>query len=160
MRLYGLVLIILLFAGCTGSSDTMTVVETTQPSTDQTQDKIPFEAPSSESLSVLEFYHDIAGGTKGSYTIHGDVSEVVHTERYTYVKLVDGGEELWAATSLAEISEGASIIITGSPYFDFKSTSMNKTFSILILAPTYSIVKDREIASEAGIVPFMGMSPH
>ena len=115
---------------------------------------------SSESLSVLEFYHDIAGGVKDSYTIHGDVSEVVHTERYTYVKLVDGEGELWAATSRAEISEGASIIITGSPYSDFKSTSMNKTFSILILAPIYSIVKDGEIISDAGSVPSMGMSPH
>jgi hypothetical protein len=155
MKLYGLALIILLFAGCTGSSDTMTVVETTQPSTD----KIPFKAPS-KSLSVLEFYHDIASGTKDSYTIHGDVGEVVHTERYTYMKLVEGEEELWVATSRAEIPEGVSVIITGSAYFDFQSSSMNKTFPVLVLAPTFSIVKDGEIMSEAGSVPIVGMSPH
>ena len=160
MKLSGLILIILLFAGCTGSSDTMTVVETTQPSTDQTQDKIPFEAPSSKSLSVLEFYHTLSSGVQDSYTINGDVDEVMHTDRYTYMKLIEGEQELWVATSRAEITEGANVIVTGSVNFDFYSSSFNKTFNVLILAPTYNIVKDGEVIGGTGGVPSMGMGTH
>ncbi len=156
MKLSGLILIILLFAGCTGSSDTMTVVETMQPSTD----KIPFEAPSSKSLSVLEFYHTLSSGVQDSYTINGDVGEVMHTDRYTYMKLVEGEEELWVATSRAEITEGVNVIVTGSTNFDFYSSSFNKTFNVLILAPTYNIVKDGEVIGGTVGVPSMGMGTH
>jgi hypothetical protein len=160
MKLVGLALILLLLAGCIGGSDKAT----TQVIMDE-----PRDAPSASTFSanaddyvfsVLEFYHGLSSGVQDSYTINGDVGEVIHTDRYTYMKLVEGEEELWVATSRAEIPVGANVIITGSAYFDFQSSSLNKTFPVLILAPTYSIVKDGEVISGTSDAPSMGISPH
>jgi hypothetical protein len=158
MKLLGLTLILFLFAGCIGSSDT--VVEITEPVMDEPRGAPSvgtFSANTHTVLSVSEFYNDLSSGVvKDGYTIQGDVNEVTHTERYTYMKLVEGEEELWAATSKAEIPEGANVIITGTAYFDFKSSSLDRTFSVLVLAPTYNIVKDGEVIGGTSGVPSMG----
>lgn len=160
MKLLGLTLILLLFSGCIGGSDD----QTTEPIMDEPRGAPSvgtFSANTYTVLSVSEFYNDISsGGVKDGYTIQGDVNEVMHTDRYTYMKLVEGEQELWAATSRAEIPEGANVIITGTAYFNFNSPTLDKTFSVLVLAPTYNIVKDGEIIGGTSGVPSMGMSSH
>jgi len=162
MKLLGLALILLLFAGCLGDSNT--VIEVDDPIMDEPRGSPSVSTfsgnPNDYVFSVVEFYHSLSGGVQEGYTITGEVGEVTHTDRYTYMKLVEGEEELWVATSKAEITDGASVIVTGSPYFDFLSSSMNKTFPVLVLAPTYSIIKDGEVISGTSEAPSMGVSPH
>lgn len=103
-------------------------------------------------LSVLEFYNDLHRGIKDSYQIHGDVGEVMQTQHNTYVKLVDGKEELWAATTLADIPTDAHIVVSGILNFDFRSSFLNRTFPALILASDFSIHQDQETVSTTQLV--------
>jgi hypothetical protein len=103
-------------------------------------------------LSVLEFYNDLHNGVKDSYTIHGDIAEVMQTQHNTYVKLVDGKEELWAATTLADIPTDAHIVVMGVINFDFKSSFLNKTFPVLLLAQDFNVHQDQETVSTTQLV--------
>lgn len=103
--------------------------------------------PTDIGISVGEFYDEIHGGLKESYTIHGDVGEVVQTPHNTYAKLVDGNKELWVATNIADIPEGAHIVATGSININFKSSYLNTTLPVLLMAPDFDIYSGREIFS-------------
>lgn len=98
-------------------------------------------------ISVGEFYDEIHSGLKESYTIHGYVGEVVQTPHNTYVKLVDGNEELWAATNIADIPKGAHIAATGSINLNFKSSYLNMTLPALLIAHDFNVYSGREIFS-------------
>jgi hypothetical protein len=110
------------------------------------------EAEEYPGLSVLEFYSDIHTGIKEDYQIHGDVGEVIQTQHNTYIKLVDGREELWVATSLAEIPDDAHVVVTGIVNFDFRSSFLNKTFPVLILASDFSVNQAQETVSTTQLV--------
>lgn len=105
-----------------------------------------------QGLSVLEFYNDIHTGMKDSYTIHGDVAEVIQTEHNSYIKLMEGGDELWAATTLAEIPADAHVTVTGMVNFDFRSTFLNKTFPVLLLAESFDVDQGVETISTTQLV--------
>jgi cytochrome c-type biogenesis protein CcmF len=85
-------------------------------------------------LSVVEFYNDIHTGIDAEYQVHGTVGEVVQTEHNSYMKLVEGSEEMWVATSLADVPNGANVIVTGIVQLNFPSSFLNKTFPVLLLA--------------------------
>lgn len=105
-----------------------------------------------QGMSVLEFYNDLHTGIKEDYQIHGDVGEVIQTQHNSYIKLVDGSEELWVATSLAEVPEGSHAVVKGIVNFDFRSTFLNKTFPILILASDLSLEEVQKTISTTQLV--------
>jgi cytochrome c-type biogenesis protein CcmF len=98
------------------------------------------EAAEYPGMSVLEFYDDIHNGIKDSYQIHGDIGEVIQIEHSTYVKLVEGTEELWVSFRPSEIPTSGHVVATGGTLnFDFPSSSLNRTFPILIMAPEFTV---------------------
>jgi cytochrome c-type biogenesis protein CcmF len=95
-----------------------------------------------QGMGVLEFYNDVHNGIRDLYQIHGVVGEVVQVEHNTYVKLVEGAEEVWVAVNPGEIPTGAHLTASnGTLVFDFPSSSLNRTFPILIMAPEYKVDK-------------------
>jgi cytochrome c-type biogenesis protein CcmF len=98
-------------------------------------------------LSVLEFYSDIHNGIKDTYQIHGDVGEVVQTDHNTYIRLVEGSDELWVAIPRSDIPPDAHVVTTGMLQFDFPSTSLNTTFPILMLASDFDVHQAQETIS-------------
>ncbi len=98
-------------------------------------------------ISIGEFYDEIYSGIKDSYTVHGDVGEVMQTQHNTYIKLIDGDRELWIATTLADIPEGSHVAATGIINLDFRSSFFNRTFSVLLLAEDFEIFSEEETIS-------------
>ena len=70
------------------------------------------------------------------YLIRGRVAEVIGTAHATYIRLRDGNNELWVATGPGvEVPEGADVVVEGEqPYLNFGSTSLNRTFDVLLMA--------------------------
>lgn len=100
-------------------------------------------------LSVGEFFSEIHSGIKDSYTIHGYVEEVIQTPHTTYVRLTEGEEEIWVATdtSAENIQKGRQGGATGTVNANFKSSFLNMTFPLLLLAPNFESPLGREIFS-------------
>ncbi|MBU2559818.1 cytochrome c biogenesis protein CcsA [archaeon] len=92
------------------------------------------ESEATVGLSVFEFYDDIHTGIDEEYQVHGTVAEAIKTEHNTYLRLVEGSEELWVATSLADVPSGVNVIVTGIVQLNFPSSFLNKSFPVLLLA--------------------------
>ena len=71
----------------------------------------------------------------------------MQTPHNTYVKLVDGREELWVATNIADIPEGAHIAVTGIINLNFKSSYLNMTLPVLLMAPDFDMYSGKEMFS-------------
>ncbi|MEK6978163.1 MAG: hypothetical protein AABX40_07185, partial [Candidatus Hydrothermarchaeota archaeon] len=86
-------------------------------------------------VSVSEFLQDVASGVpRESYTVHGLVTEVRNVEHNTYLRLVEGKDELWIATDRAEVPQGVIVTTTGSLMLDFRSATLNRTFPIILFS--------------------------
>ena len=77
----------------------------------------------------------------------GDVAEVVQTDHNTYIRLVEGSDELWVAISRSDIPADSHVVAAGLLQFDFPSTSLNTTFPILMLASDFSVHQSQETVS-------------
>lgn len=88
----------------------------------------------------------IAGGMPGT------VLETMDADRYTYVRVDLGDEEIWAAAPHFEVAEGDQIVVPpGVPMQDFHSKSMDRTFEVIYFVD--------QIVPEGGDVLAAGMPP-
>ncbi|GFO97111.1 cytochrome c-type biogenesis protein [groundwater metagenome] len=93
---------------------------------------------------ISDILSNPAGFATGNIQVSGKVTEVINTQTDTppitytaYLKLDDGTGSIWAATQAAEpisIPEGITLSVKGFLMAEFKSSSINRTFDIVIFS--------------------------
>ena len=63
----------------------------------------------------------------------GIINQTLDAGGYTYVELSDGTENIWVAISAASLTKGDSLTATGTVNTEFPSSSLNRTFDVLVL---------------------------
>ena len=81
------------------------------------------------------------------------VEEVLHTSRYTYLNVTEGGEAFWIAIPKKEVEKGGPYYYRGGlKKVNFKSVEHNRVFETVYLVSDIS--KDRNMTG------MMGTNPH
>ncbi len=69
-----------------------------------------------------------------SDVIKGEVLEVLDAASFTYLRLKTKDGEFWASVAKAPVSKGAQVTLENVMVMrDFKSTSLNRTFPVILL---------------------------
>jgi len=103
------------------------------------------ESSSSGGTKISDIISNPAGVANDDIQVSGKVTEVLYTQTETppitytaYIKLDDGTGSIWAATQAAEpisIPEGSTRSVKGFLMAQFKSSSINRTFDLVIFSP-------------------------
>ncbi len=102
------------------------------------------ESSSASGTKISDILSNPTGFGSGNIQVSGKVTEVLYTQTETpqvtytaYIRLDDGTGSIWAATQAAEpisISEGSTLSVKGFLMADFKSSSINRTFPLVIFS--------------------------
>ncbi len=94
------------------------------------------EEPPPPGMSIPEFFTALGSGDiRDTYKIRGVISEVFQTEHITYLKLIEGSEELWVAIDkLDNVPTGINVVAEGSIMVGFPSPTLNRTFDIIMFS--------------------------
>jgi len=66
--------------------------------------------------------------------ITGEVLETIDASEYTYLRLKTREGEVWAAVARAELKKGATVTVENAMAMkDFKSKTLNRTFTVLMM---------------------------
>lgn len=77
--------------------------------------------------------HKMMEPEKSSMT--GVITETLNAAGYTYIKMKDGKNEIWAATSAAQLKKGDRVILEDAyPMHDFYSKTLDRNFPIIYFA--------------------------
>jgi hypothetical protein len=95
------------------------------------------------SMAVVLFF--AVAGAYGEETPHvGIVTETIHVDNYTYIKIDENGEGVWLASSPMDVSVGERVeYIGGVPMKDFRSKSLKRTFESILLITRIKVL-DRD----------------
>ncbi len=75
------------------------------------------------------------GAPMSDNALTGTVVETFDSGGYTYIKLDNGQNEVWAAIGQAQVEKGQKISLSNGPVMkDFHSPSLNRTFSEIIFS--------------------------
>ena len=91
--------------------------------------------------------------TPASYynvVVSGTVNQTMDTSSYTYIELDDGTGLIWAAVSQTEIAIGDNVTVSGGTQSGFESTTLNKTFEVLVMG---TLVTDGDVSDSAPASP-------
>jgi hypothetical protein len=70
----------------------------------------------------------------------GKVLETMNSGGYTYVQVDTGSEKIWAASPEFPVKVGDPVVIPeGMPMYDFRSTTLNRTFEVVYFVPAISV---------------------
>lgn len=82
--------------------------------------------------SIL-FLNRFAGPAPAAAESSGTALEVLHAAGYTYVRVDQGGTEVWIAGMAMDIAEGAGVAWSGgAPMQNFESPSLGRTFEEIL----------------------------
>jgi cytochrome c-type biogenesis protein CcmF len=103
---------------------------------DYGKDQEKIEKPPLPGISLSEFYSELRSGIlREDYIIRGKITEVMQTEHITYVKLAEGGEELWVAVEqIDEVPIGLDVAADGTFMSGFSSPTLNRTFDLIMFS--------------------------
>jgi len=114
-------------------------------------------AGGTQGTKISEILSNPAGFANGNIEVSGKVVEVLKTQTETppitytaYIRLDDGTGVVWAATQAAEpitIPEGVTLSVKGFLMAEFPSSSLNRTFDLVIFSRPDDV---GEAAAEAG----------
>lgn len=81
----------------------------------------------------------------------GKVSEAISAGSYTYLLATKDGKETWLAIPRRDVPVGAEIRYAGgAPMKDFHSSSLNRTFDVVIFLGEVEVVGETAAAGNAG----------
>jgi cytochrome c-type biogenesis protein CcmF len=94
------------------------------------------EVPPPRGLTLIELYNELrSGSVRDSYIVRGIIKDFIQTEHITYVKLAEGGDELWVAVDkLNDPPTGIGVIAEGSLMANFPSPTLNRTFDLVLFS--------------------------
>lgn len=69
-----------------------------------------------------------------SIRISGTVVQTINAGGYTYIEVNDNTDSLWVAGYAANIENGTNITASGILMMDFPSSTLNRTFSVILFA--------------------------
>lgn len=102
---------------------------------DRTFDAIIFSDGIQAAAIVNPTNADILESPASYYNVvvNGTVNQTMDTSSYTYIELDDGTGLIWVAVSQTEIAIGDNVTVSGGTQSGFESTTLNKTFEVLVM---------------------------
>ena len=115
----------LMVSGCTDN----------KPNTSQTN--VPFTPPTQVvDVSIIEALSDPYAYT--NIQITGTVNQSLDVSGYTYLEVNDGTGSMWVAGYTTSLENGTEVTASGSIMTNFPSSSLGRTFDVLLLADSVS----------------------
>ncbi len=92
--------------------------------------------PAPPGITISEFYASLeAGQVSESYTLRGVIVDIMQTEHITYVKMSEGGRELWVAIDRIEnVPTDINVVADGMLMANFPSPTLNRTFDLILFS--------------------------
>ncbi len=129
-RVLLLVLLIGLFAGCTGGE------KKSYASTPEGEIQNP---PAPPTMKIGEILVNAKNLDNQFVNTEGEVKEVVHTQSYTYALVGDDSGEVWVAGPRTDLKKGQQVKLEGAlVLLNFKSPALNKTLDVLLMTQSFS----------------------
>ena len=80
--------------------------------------------------------------------IYGRVTDVITTDRFTYIEIVADGEKTWAAGPVTSVSKGDMVAFSAKmPMQNFYSKSLGREFHLIYFVDRYHISKKTSASS-------------
>ena len=93
-----------------------------------------------------------------SEVVKGEVLEVLDAASFTYLRLKTREGEVWASVAKAPVSKGAQVTIENAMVMrDFKSTSLNRTFPVILLGNLAGAARSAPHAGDEMANPHAGV---
>lgn len=121
--------------------------------TDNTNSSYPGISTSVHKISIKEVLDNPHAYAYDYVQLTGSINQTVDIPGYTLWEMSDGTGSIWVAGSSQDIEQGSRITATGNLNTDFYSSTLDKTFSVLLIA---SWISD-ENASSPSLYPPHGM---
>ncbi|MCL7474875.1 MAG: hypothetical protein SCH39_03700 [Methanosarcinales archaeon] len=97
----------------------------------------PFTPPETvEDVSIAEVLSDPFA--YNNIRITGTVNQTLDVSGYTYMELTDENKSIWVAGYSTSLENGTEVTATGSLMINFPSTSLGRTFEVLLMADSVS----------------------
>jgi cytochrome c-type biogenesis protein CcmF len=126
---------------------------------DYGRDEEKEETPPPPGITISELFEEInSGSVRESYSVRGVIDDVAQTEHITYVKLIEGDQDLWIAIDKIEnVPPGINVVADGMLMANFPSPTLNRTFDIVMFSnrmQEYSPETGREPYTTSEVVTF------
>ncbi|MCG7848703.1 MAG: hypothetical protein MIO93_05935 [ANME-2 cluster archaeon] len=99
----------------------------------------PFTPPRTVvDVSIAEVLSDPYAYNNSNIKITGIVNQTLDVTGYTYIEVTDENKSMWVAGYTTSFENGTEITASGSLMINFQSTSLGRTFEILLMADSIS----------------------
>lgn len=113
-------------------------------------------ASTTNTSSTPESVESPAPGTTPNSNISGTVVETMNAMGYTYVQVDSGEEQVWAATSQFEVSEGDMVVIPeGMPMHNYHSQTLDREFELVYFVDSILNASTASASTDAPTSPQM-----